>query len=84
MHEGAVCTEIMDIVAQAADVNELTKVWEITVTVGKYSCVNEWQLNFYFNAAKPGTCMSDAVIRVERDESLTGPSQIYVKSIKGD
>lgn len=84
MHEGAVCTEIMDIVTQAAALNGLTKVWEIIVTVGAYSCVNETQLNFYFSIAKPGTCMADAVIRIERDMCLTGASQLFVKSIKGD
>ena len=84
MHEGSVCMEIMDIVTRAAQLNGLTKVWEIVVTAGAYSCVNEGQLNFYFTAAKPGTCMSDAVIRVERDERLTGASQLFVKSIKGD
>lgn len=84
MHEGAVCREIMDIVTNAAAENNIAKVYEIIVTVGAYSCVNEGQLNFYFNAAKFGTCMSEAVIRVERDESLTGQSQLYVKSIRGD
>ena len=84
MHEGAVCREVMDIVTQATRANDLTKIWEITVTVGPCSCVNEGQLNFYFDVAKPGTCMEDAVIRMERDETLTGVSQMYVKSIRGD
>ena len=84
MHEGAVCAEIMDIAERTAAENDLSKIWEIVVTVGAYSCVNEGQLNFYFDAAKPGTCMADAVIRVERDESLRGASQLYLKSIRGD
>lgn len=84
MHEGAVCAEIMDITTRVAAENDLAKIWEIVVTVGAYSCVNEGQLNFYFDAAKPGTCMADAVIRVERDESLKGASQLYLKSIRGD
>ena len=84
MHEGAVCVEIMDIAARTAAEHDLTKIWEIVITVGAYSCVNEEQLNFYFDSAKPGTCMTDAVIRVERDESLKGASQLYLKSIKGD
>ena len=84
MHEGAVCAEIMDIAQRTAAQYELTKIWEIVVTVGAYSCVHEGQLNFYFDAAKPGTCMADAVIRVERDESLRGASQLYLKSIRGD
>ena len=84
MHEGAVCREIMDIVTNAAVENNIAKVYEIIVTVGAYSCVNEGQLNLYFNAAKADTCMSEAVIRVERDESLKGKSQLYVKSIRGD
>ena len=84
MHEGAVCAEIMDIAARAAAENGLAKIWQIVVTVGAWSCVNEAQLNFYFDAAKPGTCMADAVIRVERDESLKGASQLYLKSIRGD
>ena len=76
MHEGAVCAEIMVIAARAAAENGLAKIWQIVVTVGAWSCVNEAQLNFYFDAAKPGTCMADAVIRVERDESLKGASQL--------
>ena len=84
MHEGAVCAEIMDIAERTAAENDLAKIWEIVITVGAYSCVNEEQLNFYFDAAKPGTCMAGAVIRVERDESLRGASQLYLKSIRGD
>ena len=84
MHEGAVCAEIMDIAARTAVEHDLTKIWEIVITVGAYSCVNEEQLNCYFDSAKPGTCMTDAVIRVERDESLKGASQLYLKSIRGD
>ena len=84
MHEGAVCAEIMDIAARTAAEHGLAKIWEIVITVGAYSCVNEGQLNFYFDVAKVGTCMADAVIRVERDESLRGASQLYFKSIKGD
>ena len=84
MHEGAVCVEIMDIAARAAEANGLKTIREITVTVGAYSCVHERPLNFFFDAAKPGTCMAGAVIRVERDESLTGPSQLFVKSIRGE
>lgn len=84
MHESAVCREIMDIVSAAAAGNAMEQVWEIVVQVGAYSCVNERQLNFYLDVAKAGTCMEQAVIRVERDESLTGPSQLVVKSIRGD
>ena len=84
MHEGAVCAEIMDIAARTAAEHDLAKIREIVITVGAFSCVNEEQLNFYFDAAKPGTCMADAVIRVERDESLRGASQLYLKSIRGD
>ena len=84
MHEGAVCAEIMDIAERAAAENALGKIREIVITVGAWSCVNEAQLNFYFDAAKPGTCMAGAVIRVERDEGLMGASQLYLKSIRGD
>ena len=54
------------------------------MTVGAYSCVNERQLNVCFDAIKSGSCMARAVIRGERDESLTGPGQMFVKSISGD
>lgn len=84
MHEAAVCHEIMDIAERAAAENRLKEIEEIVVTVGAYSCVNARQLNFYFDAAKPGTRMARAVIRVERDESLTGPMQMLVKSICGN
>ena len=54
MHEGAVCREIVDIVTEAAAVNDIIKVYEIVVSVGEYSCVNESQLNFYFDIMKTG------------------------------
>lgn len=84
MHEAAVCCEIMDIVERAAAENRLKAVEEIVVTVGAYSCVNERQLNICFDAIKSGSCMARAVIRVERDEGLTAPMQMLVKSISGN
>ena len=84
MHEGAVCREIMDITEAAAKANALLKVYEIVVAHGPYSGVQENQLNFYFEIARKGTVMEDAVIRMVLDESLQGTSQIYVRSIKGD
>ena len=84
MHEAAVCREIMDVVGKAAEDGGLTKVCEIVIAAGPYSCIQENQLNFYFNIAKTGTCMEEGVIRIVRDESLKGPSQIYVRSISGD
>jgi len=84
MHEGAVCTEIMDIVSAAARRNDIEKVYEIVIAAGPYTCVNEQQLNFYFSVKRKGTCMENAVIRMIRDESLQGPSQLYVKTFKGE
>ena len=84
MHEGAVCSEIMDIVTHAAAVNGLRKVEEIVLSVGPYSCLHLDQLNFYINVAKQGTCMESAVIRMERDESYRGLSQMFVKNIRGE
>lgn len=84
MHEGAVCREIMDIVSAAAVENEIKNVYEIVISVGPYSCIHEGQLNFYFDVLRKGTCMADAVIHLEKDESLTGVSQMYVKTFKGE
>ncbi len=84
MHEGAVCSEIMDIVSHAARVNDLKQVHEILLSVGPYSCLNLSQLNFYFEIAKKGTCMERAVIRMEKDETISGTSQMFIKSIQGD
>ena len=84
MHEAAVCREIMDIVERAAAENDLKEIVEITVTIGACSCVNERQLNVCFNAVKSGSRMARAVIRVERNESLTEPMQMLVKSICGN
>lgn len=84
MHEGAVCTEIMDIVSTAAAGNGLSHVTEILLTVGPYSCLSLPQLNFYFEVARQGTCMENAVIRLEKDETLTGTSQMYIKNIRGE
>ena len=84
MHEGSVCREIVDIVTEAAALNDITKVYEIVISVGEYSCVNESQLNFYFDVMKRGTCMEEAYIRIEKDVSITGPTQMYVKTFKGE
>lgn len=84
MHEGAVCREIVDIVSQSATDNGITRVYEITVAVGEYSCVNEHQLNFYFDVMARGTCMEKAFIRLEKDFSIRGPSQMYIKTYRGD
>lgn len=84
MHEGAVCREIIDIVGEAAWQNDIQKVYEIVLAVGPYSCINQSQLNFYFDVIRKGTCMEEAVITVERDEDLSGPSQMYIKTFRGE
>ena len=84
MHEGAVCREIVDIVGQAARQNDIERVYEIVLAVGPYSCINQGQLNFYFDVIRRGTCMEEAVITVERDDKLSGPSQMYIKTFKGE
>ena len=84
MHEGAVCTEIIDIVSREAGANGINRVDEILLAIGPYSCLNPGQLNFYFEVAREGTCMAEAVIRTERDESLKGASQMYIREIRGE
>ncbi|MBQ8604777.1 MAG: hydrogenase maturation nickel metallochaperone HypA [Oscillospiraceae bacterium] len=84
MHESAVCREIVDIVSHAAAENDIEKVYEIVVAVGEYSCVNEHQLNFYFDVMNKGTCMEQAIIRLEKDMTLTGPSQMYIRTFRGE
>ena len=84
MHEGAVCREIVNIVTEAAIENEIAKVYEIIISVGPYSCIHEGQLNFYFDVLKKDTIMEDAVIRLEPDDTLTGTSQMYVKTFRGE
>ena len=84
MHEGAVCREIVNIVTEAAIENEIAKVYEIIISVGPYSCIHEGQLNFYFDVMKKDTIMEEAVIRLESDDTLTGTSQMYVKTFRGE
>ena len=84
MHEGAVCREILGIVSDAALANDIKKVYEIVITVGDYSCINESQLNFYFDVMKKDTCMEQAYIKVEKDVTITGRTQMYVKTFKGE
>lgn len=84
MHEGAVCTEIMDIASRIAEQNDLRKITRIIIAAGPYSCLNEQELNFYFHVAQEGTCMEGAWISVERDENLKGISQMYLRSIEGE
>lgn len=84
MHEGAVCREVMDIALRVAQQNQLSRIERIVVAAGPYSCLNEQELNFYFHVAQEGTCMEGAWITVERDDSLTGVSQMYVRIIEGE
>lgn len=84
MHEGAVCREIMDIVDQSAKANGIAKVHEIVLAVGPWAGINEMQLNFYFEILRKGTCMSEAVIRVEKEEGIRGTSQMYIKNFRGE
>ena len=84
MHESAVCREIADIVSQSARENDIKQVYEILLSVGEYSCVNEHQLNFYFDIYSRGTCMENATIRLDKDPSITGRTQMYVKTFRGD
>lgn len=84
MHEGTICREIIDIVGYAANINDIKNVYEIVLRVGPYSCIHNQQLNFYFDIMSKGTCMENAVIVIERDESISGISQMYVKTFKGE
>ena len=84
MHEGTVCREIVDIVTEAAAENDISAVYEIVVSVGEFSCVNESQLNFYFDIMKKDTILEKAVIRLEKDMSIRGKTQMYVKTFRGE
>ena len=84
MHEGSVAREIMDIVGKAAIENDISKVYEIVLRVGPYSCLHEDQLNFYFDALGKGTCMENTKITIEEDDSISGPSQMYIKTFRGE
>ncbi len=84
MHEGAVCREIMDIVSKSAKINDINKVYEIILSVGPYSCIHEGQLNFYFEIMRKDTCMEEAIIKIERDDTLEGASQMYIKTFRGE
>ena len=84
MHEGSVAREIMSIVEKSAIENDISRVYEIVLRVGPYSCLHEQQLNFYFDVLGKGTCMENVKILLEKDETITGPSQMYIKTYKGE
>ena len=84
MHEGTVVREIMNIVSEAAYKNDISKVYEICLRVGPYSCLHENQLNWYFDILNKGTIMENAIITIERDESITGKNQMFIKTFKGE
>lgn len=84
MHEGTVVREIMNIVDEAAWQNDIEKVYEIVLRVGPYSCLHEQQLNWYFEILRKGTCMEEAVIRIERDDTIEGTNQMYLKTFRGE
>jgi len=84
MHEGTICREIVEIISNAAMEHHIQKVYEIILSVGPYSCIHERQLNFYFEIMREGTCMDEAIIKVERDDTLQGASQMYIKTFRGE
>ena len=84
MHEGTVVREVMSIVDEAAKANDISKVYEITLRVGPYSCLHEQQLNWYFEILKKDTCMEEAIIKIERDDTISGTNQMYIKTFKGE
>ena len=84
MHEGSVCREIMNIVSESALQNNISHVYEIILRVGPYSCLHENQLNWYFEILRKGTCMEEAVIKIERDDTIEGTNQMYIKTFKGE
>lgn len=84
MHEGTVVREIMNIVDETAMLNDITKVYEIVLRVGPYSCLHEQQLNWYFEILRKGTCMEEAIIKIERDDSIEGTNQMYLKTFRGE
>ena len=84
MHEGTVVREIMNIVDEAALANDISHVYEIILRVGPYSCLHEQQLNWYFEILRKGTCMEEAVITIERDDTIEGTNQMYIKTFRGE
>lgn len=84
MHEGTVVREIMNIVSEAAMANDIERVYEIILRVGPYSCLHEQQLNWYFEILRKGTCMEEAVISIERDDTISGTNQMYIKTFRGE
>ena len=84
MHEGSVCREIMNIVSESALQNNISHVYEIILRVGPYSCIHEQQLNFYFDVLGKGTCMENAKKKKKKDDSISGASQMFIKSYKGE
>ena len=84
MHEGTVVREIISIVGEAAIANDIQKVYEIILKVGPYSCIHEKQLNWYFEIMSKDTCMENVIIKLEKDETITGVNQMYIKTFKGE
>lgn len=84
MHEGTVVREIMNIVTEASIANDIQKVYEIVLEVGPYSCLHEQQLNWYFKILRTGTCMEEAIIRIEKNDSISGTNQMYIKTFRGE
>lgn len=84
MHEGTVCREILDIAIEAAINNGISKICVITMVKGVNSCINDDELQFYFDIARKGTIASEAVLVIEVDENITDYHSEYVKNIEGD
>ena len=65
MHELGVATQICDVVTRVMEEHSASKVGEITVDVGKLSCIDPSSLEFCFEAITRGTKLEKARLKIE-------------------
>jgi hydrogenase nickel incorporation protein HypA/HybF len=65
LHELGVATQIVGVVTRVMEEHSAAKVGEITVDVGKLSCIDASSLEFCFEAITKGTKLEEARLKIE-------------------
>lgn len=84
MHELSLAMSVREIVEDAAEKNNATKINEINIIVGEFSSVSVEALEFAMEAAKKDTIFENAVINIKSIKTVLLCSDCNAKSDMDD
>jgi hydrogenase nickel incorporation protein HypA/HybF len=80
MHELSITEELLHIISQRAAEENITRVFNVTLRIGRYSGVMEDALLFAFEALSQGTMTEGARIHIEKSSG----DELQILSFEGD